>query len=77
LIAAQIRTGPQLGPSLHTNAKITGTVQDASAEFKATFAAARGAKGAILQENVAKMLQALKNARAGEAAEELVRLAKF
>ncbi|KAJ7915910.1 hypothetical protein B0H13DRAFT_1999169 [Mycena leptocephala] len=62
---------------LHTNAKITGTVQDASAEFKATFAAARGAKGAILQENVAKMLQALKNACAGEAAEELVRLAKF
>ncbi|KAJ7859105.1 hypothetical protein B0H13DRAFT_1129628 [Mycena leptocephala] len=73
----QIRTGPQLGPSLHTNAKITGTVEDASAEFKATFAAARGAKGAILQENVAKMLQALKNARAGEAAEELVRLARF
>ncbi|KAJ6587991.1 hypothetical protein B0H19DRAFT_196855 [Mycena capillaripes] len=73
----QIRTGPQLGPSLHTDAKITGTVEDASAEFRATFAAARGAKGAILQENAAKLAAALRESRAREASEELVRLVKF
>ncbi|KAJ7915914.1 hypothetical protein B0H13DRAFT_2452303 [Mycena leptocephala] len=73
----QIRAGPQLAPSLHSSVKITGTVQDASEEFKATFAAARGAKGARLQENVAKISKALKEARAGEAREELIRLVKF
>jgi hypothetical protein len=52
-------------------------VQDASEEFKATFAAARGTKGARLQENVAKMSKALREARAGEAREELIRLVKF
>ncbi|KAJ7915931.1 hypothetical protein B0H13DRAFT_2452325 [Mycena leptocephala] len=73
----QIRAGPQIAPSLHSDVKITGTVQDASEEFKATFAAARGDKGARLQENVAKMSKALKEARAGEAREELMRLVKF
>ncbi|KAJ7915915.1 hypothetical protein B0H13DRAFT_2270159 [Mycena leptocephala] len=73
----QIRAGPQIAPSLHSNVKITGTVQDASEEFKATFAAARGDKGARLQENVAKMSKALKEARAGEAREELIRLVMF
>ncbi|KAF7343213.1 hypothetical protein MVEN_01752600 [Mycena venus] len=73
----QIRAGAQIGPSLHSDAKITGTVQDALEEFKATFAAARGARGAILKANVAKLSSALREARAGEAAEELVRLAHF
>ncbi|KAJ7819978.1 hypothetical protein B0H13DRAFT_2452442 [Mycena leptocephala] len=81
----QIRAGPQIAPSLHSNVKITGdepqpitgTVQDASEEFKATFAAARGDKGARLQENVAKMSKALKEARAGEAREEIMRLVNF
>ncbi|KAJ7810981.1 hypothetical protein B0H14DRAFT_3756049 [Mycena olivaceomarginata] len=37
----QIRTGPQLGPSLRGGPKITGTVEDAAEEFRATFEAAR------------------------------------
>ncbi|KAJ7802602.1 hypothetical protein B0H14DRAFT_2464201 [Mycena olivaceomarginata] len=37
----QIRTGPQLGPSLRGGPPITGTVVDATEEFKATFEAAR------------------------------------
>ncbi|KAF7343212.1 hypothetical protein MVEN_01752500 [Mycena venus] len=73
----QIRAGAQIGPSLHSDAKITGTVEDASEEFKVTFAAARGARGAVLKANVAKLSSALREARAGEAAEELVRLAHF
>ncbi|KAJ6549741.1 hypothetical protein B0H19DRAFT_952285, partial [Mycena capillaripes] len=73
----QIRTGPQLGPSLHTDAKITGTVEDASAEFRATFAAVRGPKGANMQANAANLVIALRETRAGEASEELIRLAKF
>jgi hypothetical protein len=33
---------------MHSDAKITGTLEDASAEFGATFAAVRGARGEIL-----------------------------
>jgi hypothetical protein len=73
----QVRTGPQLGPSLRGGPKITGTVEDATAEFKAVFEAARGQKGAILTENATKMARALRVARAGEASEELIRLAHF
>ncbi|KAJ7464585.1 hypothetical protein FB451DRAFT_1490106 [Mycena latifolia] len=39
----QVRTGPQRGPSLRGGPPITGTVADASAEFRAAFEAARGA----------------------------------
>ncbi|KAJ6502786.1 hypothetical protein C8R47DRAFT_1193106 [Mycena vitilis] len=77
LIVWPVRTGPQLGPSLHTDAKITGTVEDATEEFRATFAAARGARGAVLQANAARMAAALKEERAGQAAEEIRRLASF
>ncbi|KAJ6575624.1 hypothetical protein DFH09DRAFT_1150729 [Mycena vulgaris] len=73
----QIRTGPQLGPSLRGGPKITGTVEDAAAEFEAVFAAARGSKGAVLTANAKKMAQALREARAGEASDELIRLARF
>ncbi|KAJ6502850.1 hypothetical protein C8R47DRAFT_1251687 [Mycena vitilis] len=73
----QVRTGPQLGPSLHTDATITGTVADAVEEFRATFAAARGASGAVLQANAARMAAALKEEHIGQAAEELKRLARF
>ncbi|KAJ7820368.1 hypothetical protein B0H13DRAFT_1660912 [Mycena leptocephala] len=73
----QVRTGPQLGPSLHSNAEITGTVQAASEEFKATFAAVRGARGAILRANAEKMALALREARVEEAAEEFKRLINF
>ncbi|KAJ7612399.1 hypothetical protein DFH06DRAFT_1015413, partial [Mycena polygramma] len=73
----QVRTGPQLGPSLHTDAKITGTVEDAVEEFSATFAAARGASGAALKANVARMAAALREERIGQVAEELKRLASF
>ncbi|KAF7333107.1 hypothetical protein MVEN_02376100 [Mycena venus] len=73
----QIRAGAQLGSSLHSDAKITGTVEDASEEFKAIFSAARCARGEGLKANVAKLSIALREARAGEAAEELARLAKF
>ncbi|KAJ7648514.1 hypothetical protein B0H17DRAFT_1148018 [Mycena rosella] len=41
----QVRTGPHLGPSLRGSKTITGTVEDASAEFNATFAVARGPEG--------------------------------
>jgi hypothetical protein len=73
----QVRTGPQLGPSLHSNEQITGTVQAASEEFKATFAAARGARGAILRANAEQMALALREARVGEASEEFKRLINF
>ncbi|KAJ6569765.1 hypothetical protein DFH09DRAFT_1154726 [Mycena vulgaris] len=73
----QIRTGPQLAPSLRGGTKITGTVEDAAAEFEAVFAAARGSKGAVLAANAKKMAQALREARAGEASDELIRLARF
>ena len=35
---SQIRTGAQIGRSLHSDAKITGTLEDALEEFRATFA---------------------------------------
>ncbi|KAJ7721999.1 hypothetical protein B0H16DRAFT_1431546 [Mycena metata] len=73
----QVRAGPAVGPSLRGGPKITGTVEDATAEFKAVFADARGARGATLRANAQKLSEGLKEARAGEAAEELVRLTKF
>ncbi|KAF8184364.1 hypothetical protein K438DRAFT_2020389 [Mycena galopus ATCC 62051] len=73
----QVRTGPQLGPSLHSNEQITGTVQAASEEFKATFAAARGARSAISRANAEKMALTLREARVGEASEEFRRLINF
>ncbi|KAJ6575655.1 hypothetical protein DFH09DRAFT_1031821 [Mycena vulgaris] len=73
----QIRTGAQLGPSLRGGPKITGTIEDAAAEFEAVFAAARGSKGAVIAANAQKMARALREARAGEVSNELVRLARF
>jgi hypothetical protein len=73
----QIRTAAQIGPSLHSDAEITDTLEDASEEFKETFAAAQGARGEILRGNAARMARALKIAHAGEALEEIVRLANF
>lgn len=57
--------------------KITGTVEDASAEFAAVFKDARGARGAILRTNAVKLAAALRAARAGEVGDELIRLAAF
>ncbi|KAJ6596327.1 hypothetical protein DFH09DRAFT_129897 [Mycena vulgaris] len=73
----QVRAGPQLAPSLRGGPKITGTVEDATAEFRATFEAARGAKGAVLTANAEKMARDLREARAGEISAELTRLTKF
>ncbi|KAJ7839247.1 hypothetical protein B0H14DRAFT_2787613 [Mycena olivaceomarginata] len=73
----QVRTGPQLGPSLRSDAKITGTVLAASDEFKAAFTAARGSRGALLQANAGWMARALREAHTTEGAEELVRLTEF
>ncbi|KAJ7309493.1 hypothetical protein DFH08DRAFT_974740 [Mycena albidolilacea] len=73
----QIRTGPQLGPSLRGGPRITGTVVDATEELKVTFDAARGARGATLRTNVIRLAEALKESAAGEASEEIIRLAKF
>ncbi|KAJ6575668.1 hypothetical protein DFH09DRAFT_1150832 [Mycena vulgaris] len=73
----QIRTGAQLGPSLRGGPKITGTIEDAAAEFEAVFAAARGSKGAVIAANAQKMARALREARAGEVSNELIRLARF
>ncbi|KAJ7711026.1 hypothetical protein B0H14DRAFT_700597 [Mycena olivaceomarginata] len=73
----QVRTGPQLDPSLRSDAKITGTVLAASDEFKAAFTAARGSRGALLQANAGRMARALREAHTTEGAEELVRLTEF
>ncbi|KAJ7101525.1 hypothetical protein B0H15DRAFT_413634 [Mycena belliarum] len=73
----QIRTGTQCAPSLRGGPAITGTVEDALAEFRATFEAARGARGAALQENAEIMARALQEARAGEFQDALTRLARF
>ncbi|KAJ7206379.1 hypothetical protein GGX14DRAFT_643524 [Mycena pura] len=73
----QIRTGPQIGPSLRGGPKITGTTEDASKEFKAVFEAARSVRGEILRANAVKMAKAMREARAGEASEEIIRLARF
>ncbi|KAJ7743914.1 hypothetical protein DFH07DRAFT_890604 [Mycena maculata] len=73
----QIRAGSQVRPSLIWGPAITGAVADAAAEFKAVFADARGERGAVLTTNAIRMAKALREARAGEAAAELVRLAAF
>ncbi|KAJ7130788.1 hypothetical protein C8R43DRAFT_957129 [Mycena crocata] len=72
-----IRTGPQRAPSLRGGPKITGSVEDASEEFKTAFADARGARGMVLQANAAKLAKDLRKAHTGEASDELMRLAKF
>ncbi|KAJ7734357.1 hypothetical protein DFH07DRAFT_754405, partial [Mycena maculata] len=73
----QVRTGPQLGPSLRGGPPITGTLNDVGDEFKATFKAARGARGEILTANAMKIAKALREARVGEASEEIARLVAF
>ncbi|KAJ7920623.1 hypothetical protein B0H13DRAFT_2421069 [Mycena leptocephala] len=73
----QVRKGPQPRPSLRGGPTITGTVEDASAEFTAVFRAARGSRGAILRANAVKMAAALRAARAGAVGDELKRLALF
>ncbi|KAF7368762.1 hypothetical protein MVEN_00201300 [Mycena venus] len=73
----QVHTGQQIGLSLHTDAKITGTLEDASKEFKATFAAVREARDGVLRTNAEKMASTLREAHAGEASDEIVRLARF
>jgi hypothetical protein len=52
-------------------------VQVASEEFRAAFAAARGARGAILQANAKKMALSLREERVGEASEEFWKLINF
>ncbi|KAJ7174027.1 hypothetical protein C8R43DRAFT_914623 [Mycena crocata] len=73
----QVRTGPQRGPSLRGGPEITGTVEAASKEFNTILHDARSARGTALRANTAKMAQALREARAGEASQELIRLTKF
>ncbi|KAK7007571.1 hypothetical protein R3P38DRAFT_3325149 [Favolaschia claudopus] len=73
----QIRTGPHIGPSLHTEASITGTIEDATKEFKATFNVARGPRGKILQNNAAKLAESLRQERENEIPKELERLIHF
>ncbi|KAJ7433431.1 hypothetical protein B0H11DRAFT_760755 [Mycena galericulata] len=73
----QVRNGPHRGPPLRGGPAITGTVKDASEEFRATFEAARGVKGTVLTKNAQNMARALREARLGEASQELIRLAAF
>ncbi|KAK7063326.1 hypothetical protein R3P38DRAFT_3164317 [Favolaschia claudopus] len=77
----QIRTGPHIGPSLHTEASITGTIEDATKEFKATFDVARvgvcGPRGKVLQNNAAKLAESLRQERGNEIPKELQRLIYF
>ncbi|KAJ7839350.1 hypothetical protein B0H14DRAFT_3140785 [Mycena olivaceomarginata] len=68
----QVRVGPQRAPALRGGMQITGTVDDATEEFKATFAAARGPMGALLIANASKLARNLREARAGEVSDELV-----
>ncbi|KAM0747437.1 UDP-Glycosyltransferase/glycogen phosphorylase [Meredithblackwellia eburnea MCA 4105] len=73
----QVRTGTQCGPSLRTFAKITGTVQDATLEFKDIFAKARGAEGKVLTANAEKMSVKLREWRATKGRETIRQLAEF
>ncbi|KAJ7436845.1 hypothetical protein FB451DRAFT_1061457 [Mycena latifolia] len=73
----QVRTGPGLAPPLRGGPTPTGTTEDATAEFRATFDAARGPRGAVLTANAREMARALRAARNGEVGEEISRLAQF
>ncbi|KAJ7759873.1 hypothetical protein B0H14DRAFT_2634294 [Mycena olivaceomarginata] len=73
----QIRTGPQLAPSLRGGPTITGTVEDATKEFREVFDAARGKRGEALKANALRMARAIREARTGECADEIIRLARF
>ncbi|KAJ7063876.1 hypothetical protein C8F01DRAFT_1250143 [Mycena amicta] len=75
----EIRTGPQIGPSLRfgDSVKITGTVEDAVKEYQTVLADARGKKGKILRANAGNAAKMLRAGRKGEAAEEIKRLAAF
>ncbi|KAJ7436042.1 hypothetical protein FB451DRAFT_1108995 [Mycena latifolia] len=73
----QVRTGPQLAPPLRGAPTPTGTIEDATAEFKATFDAARGPKGAALTANATEVAQALRAERKRHVAAEIGRLARF
>jgi hypothetical protein len=77
LARSQVRTGAQLAPLFRGSPQITGTVEDATAEFKAVFELARGCEGATLAANATKMARALREARAGEASKEITRLAHY
>jgi hypothetical protein len=74
---SQIRTGPQLAPSLRGGPTITGTVEDATKEFREVFDAARGKRGEALKANALRMARAIREARTGECADEIIRLARF
>ncbi|KAJ7806641.1 hypothetical protein B0H14DRAFT_3767620 [Mycena olivaceomarginata] len=73
----QIRTGPQLAPSLRGGPTITGTVEDATKEFREVFDTARGKRGEALKANALRMARAIREARTGECADEIIRLARF
>ncbi|KAF7324942.1 hypothetical protein MKEN_00536500 [Mycena kentingensis (nom. inval.)] len=74
----QIRMGAQAGPSLrHPEVEITGSVEDAVKEFEVVLTQARGESGERLRRNAQEMGQSLRKARAGEALEEVKRLAVF
>ncbi|KAF7305504.1 hypothetical protein HMN09_00803200 [Mycena chlorophos] len=75
----QIRTGGQIGPSLRLgdSVKITGTVEDAIAEFKTVFREARGPKGEVLRANTYRVAAALREGRKTEALVDIKRLAQF
>ncbi|KAJ7617825.1 hypothetical protein FB45DRAFT_1007545 [Roridomyces roridus] len=73
----QVRTGPQRGPSLRSPANITGTVEDATEEFKRVLHDVRGERGAFVSENARKMAGALGEVRAGEVKEDIAKLIAF
>ncbi|KAJ7683787.1 hypothetical protein B0H17DRAFT_1333162 [Mycena rosella] len=68
----QVRTGPHLGPSLRGSKTITGTVEDASAEFKRHIRGCAGPEGDRVAENARQMAKALREARKGETALRIV-----
>ncbi|KAF7324532.1 hypothetical protein MKEN_00493900 [Mycena kentingensis (nom. inval.)] len=73
----QVRFGSQVGPSLRGGPTITGTVEDATKEFEAVFRDVRGEKGERLRANIRELGKKAREARMGEAAEEVKRLALF
>ncbi|CAK5272181.1 unnamed protein product [Mycena citricolor] len=78
----QIRAGAQLGPSLRSDAprNITGTLADATAEFRKTFADLKSAKGRALVRNalsVRKLWRQERAVRDSDPARELLRLVEY
>ncbi|CAK5272613.1 unnamed protein product [Mycena citricolor] len=75
----QIRAGTQLGPSLRPEApNITGTAEDARAEFEQVFSDLKGSRGKTLERNATRIGDLWRQERIdGKPVQEITRLARF